>query len=195
MWDKRYDRPDYVYGIEPNDFLKENIHYFKEDEVLSLGEGEGRNGVFLAETGRNVVAVDSSRIGLKKAQELAARKGVVITTKIADLSEFDPGENLYSGIISIFCHLSSRVRIDLHKRCASALKPGGVFLLEGFTPDQIGMGTGGPYDPDMMHSLKELLDTFSEFEVIYGKELIRFLKEGLFHEGNAAVVQFIARKM
>ena len=195
MWDKRYDRPDYVYGIEPNDFLKENISYFRDGTILSLGEGEGRNAVFLAETGRNVVGVDSSRIGLQKAQELAGLKGVTITTNLSDLSGYDPGVNTYGGIISIFCHLPSKARIDLHKRCVSALKPGGIFLLEGFIPDQIGRGTGGPYDPDMMHSLKELRETFSGFEMIHTEELVRVLKEGPFHEGDAAVVQFIARKI
>ncbi len=194
MWNKRYDTTEYVYGTEPNDFLKKNIKYIKEGTILSLGEGEGRNSVFLAEAGRKVVGVDSSRIGLKKAKELADQRGVSISTEIADLSEYDPEDNIYSGIISIFCHLPSKVRIDLHKRCASALIQGGVFLLEGFIPDQIGRGTGGPYDPDMMHSLTELRETFSGFEVIYSEELVRVLKEWPFHEGDAAVVQFIARK-
>lgn len=194
MWDKRYDKPEYVYGTEPNDFLKENNKYFKDGTILSLGEGEGRNAVFLAETARKVIGIDSSKVGFKKAQALAKKEGVSIITEIADLSEYDPGENLYSGIVSIFCHLSSEVRIDLHKRCASALKPGGIFLLEGFIPDQISRGTGGPNDPDMMHSLKELRETFPEFEIIFAEELVRVLKEGPSHEGDAAVVQFIARK-
>jgi len=194
MWDKRYDKPEYVYGKEPNDFLKENIKYFKDGTILSLGEGEGRNAVFLAETTRKVIGIDSSKVGLKKAQKLAEKKGVSITTEVADLSEYTPGENHYSGIISIFCHLHSKVRIDLHKKCISALKTGGIFLLEGFIPDQIGRGTGGPYDPDMMHSKEELRETFSGLEILFEEELIRVIKEGPFHDGNVSVVQFIARK-
>ena len=194
MWDKRYDKPDYVYGTEPNDFLRENIKYFKDGTILSLGEGEGRNAVFLAETSREVIGVDSSKVGLKKALSLADKRGVSITTELADLSEYDPGENLYSGIISIFCHLSSKVRIDLHKKCISALKPGGIFLLEGFIPDQIGRGTGGPQNPDMMHSKEELLETFSGFEILYAVEKERIIEEGPFHKENVSVVQFIASK-
>ncbi len=195
MWDKRYNTSEYVYGTEPNDFLKENTKYFKDGTILSLGEGEGRNAAFLAQTGREVIAVDLSKVGLKKAQALANQRGVSITTEIADLSEYDPGDNLYSGIISIYCHLPSKVRTDLHKRCISALKQGGIFLLEGFIPDQIGRGTGGPQDPDMMHSRKELLETFSDLEILYAAETERVIKEGPYHNGRASIVQFIARKI
>jgi len=195
MWNKRYDRPEYVYGTEPNEFLKENIDYFKDGIILSLAEGEGRNAVFLAGTAAHVLAVDSSIVGLKKARQLAEQKDVSISTKVADLALFDPGENNYSGIVSIFCHLSKKVRIDLHRRCISALKPGGIFLLEGFIPSQIGRGTGGPHDPEMMHSLQELRESFSEFRELHGTERVRHFSEGIFHDGDAAVVQFITQKI
>jgi len=194
MWDQRYNTDEYVYGKEPNDFLRENIEYFKEGRVLSLAEGEGRNAVFLAQSGAEVTAVDSSPVGLRKAEKLAEAKGVSINPVVADLAEYIPEKEKYTAIISIFCHLQQEIRRRLHGLCIDALVPGGIFLLEGFTPDQIGRGTGGPRIAGMMHNGEELRATFSKFEILHEEERVRVLKEGAHHEGEAAVIRFIARK-
>ena len=94
MWDQRYADPDYVYGTEPNDFLKETAeaHLPEGGSVLCLAEGEGRNGVFLAGLGFKVTGVDGSSVGLEKAQRLAKQRGVEIETIVSDLADFDLGE-------------------------------------------------------------------------------------------------------
>src|SRR4051812_10772257 len=106
MWDERYSDTDFVYGTEPNDFLAANAEkYFAAGaEVLSLGEGEGRNAVFLARRGVRVTGVDGSAVGLAKAQKLAAQQGVTIETLVADLADFDLGVERWDGILSIWCH-------------------------------------------------------------------------------------------
>ena len=101
MWDDLYNREEYVYGIQPNDFLKENINILKSP-VLSLAEGEGRNAVYLAEQGFDVLAVDSSETGLAKAQKLASLRDVNIRTLAIDLEYFEPEVGQYRAVISIF---------------------------------------------------------------------------------------------
>lgn len=195
MWDERYSTDDYVYGTEPNDFLR--AHYQKlppGGAILCLAEGEGRNAVFLARQGFSVTAVDSSSVGLEKARALAARHTVKITTVTADLADYEIANNTYDGIISIFCHTPPPVRSRLNQQIISGLKQDGLLILEGYTPDQLGRGTGGPPSEEMMHELATLQDELAALDFLYGKELLREVHEGSLHNGMGAVVQAIARK-
>ena len=137
MWDKEYDTEEYVYGKLPNDFLKSHYDAIPKGKVLLLAEGEGRNAVFLAKLGYSVTAVDISRVGLIKAEKLAKENNVIIETICADLEVFDLGERKWDGIVSIYCHLPSTLRQDLYSRIELAIKPSGVFLLEGYRPEQL----------------------------------------------------------
>ena len=152
MWDKEYDREEYIYGKLPNDFLKSHFDSLPKGKVLLLAEGEGRNTVFLAKLGYSVTAVDISSVGLKKAEKLAKENNVTIETICADLEVFDLGEDKWDGIVSIYCHLPPTLRQDLYNRIQLALKPSGVFLLEGYRPEQLGYKTGGPPVASMMIS-------------------------------------------
>jgi SAM-dependent methyltransferase len=140
MWDQRYSSDTYVYGTEPNGFLVTAAARLPPGKVLCLGEGEGRNAVWLAAQGHEVTAVDASGVGLRKAQRLAAERGVTIATVHADLAAFDIEPGTWDGIVSIFCHLPPALRADVHRRCVAGLRPGGVLLLEAYTPRQLGMG-------------------------------------------------------
>ena len=194
MWDERYSAIDYAYGKAPNDFLAAHFGSIPKGKVLSLGEGEGRNAVFLAKRGYSVTAVDSSVVGLRKAELLAKEHGVSIDLIHAGLSGFDLGSDAWEGIISIFIPLPSTVRKDLYRRLQGALKSGGVFLLEAFTPDQIGHGTGGGTNPDTMQTERSLRAELLSLKFEHLVELERNVVEGAFHTGRAAVVQAIARK-
>ncbi len=105
MWDKEFDTETYVYGKEPNEFLKEHYEELPKGKVLCLAEGEGRNAVFLATKGFDVTAVDISQVGLNKAKKLAKEAGVEIRTICKDLAAFDLGEQQWDSIVSISCHL------------------------------------------------------------------------------------------
>jgi SAM-dependent methyltransferase len=194
MWDKRYSSVEYAYGKAPNDFLAAHFGGIPKGNVLSLAEGEGRNAVFLAKQGYVVTAVDSSAVGLKKAELLAKEHRVSINLIHADLAGFDPGSDAWEGVISIFVPLPSAVRKDLYRRIQVALKRGGAFLLEAFTPAQIGHGTGGGTDPDTMQSERSLRAELPSLNFEHLVELERNVVEGAFHTGKAAVVQAIARK-
>ena len=144
-WDARYRTDDFVFGTAPNDFLAAEVARIPKGAVLCLGEGEGRNGVHLASLGYAVTGVDGSEVGLAKARRLAEARGVVLDTVVADLATFDLGEQRWQGIVSIFVHLPSALRADLYPRVVRALAPGGVLLLEAYTPRQHGIGgVGGP---------------------------------------------------
>lgn len=194
MWDNVYDTDNYVYGKQPNDFLKLNYSKMPKGKVLCLAEGEGRNAVFLAKQGYQITAVDNSKVGLEKAAKLAAENKVKIETICADLADFDLGEKKWDAIVSIYCHLPANLRQRLYQKVQVGLKPNGCFLLEGYTPKQLDYKTGGPPNVDMMLSAsvieKELPSL--HFELLH--EIEREVIEGEKHTGLAHVVQVIAFK-
>ncbi|WDD96888.1 SAM-dependent methyltransferase [Thalassomonas actiniarum] len=194
MWDQRYATKEYAYGTKPNEFLQENVGAIPKGKVLSLAEGEGRNAVFMARLGYQVTAVDSSRVGLAKAQALAQENGVSIECIHADLADYEPGQCQWDGIVSIFCPLPSSFRQKLHEKVMAALKPQGVLLLENYTPEQLSFGTGGGNSADTMITAQMLRRELAELNFLHLKELQRSVVEGIYHTGQAAVVQVIAVK-
>lgn len=194
MWDKRYNTHDFAYGTEPNDFLRESMELLPVGDALCLGEGEGRNAVFLAEHGHRVTALDASAVGLEKAKRLAVEKNVTIGIACADLADYKMEPNRWDGIVSIFCHLPSSLRKKVHRDIFQSLRPNGVFILEAYTPEQLKHGTGGPPNAAMMMSLADLRDELAGLELIVGREVTRDVNEGAFHNGRGATVQIIARK-
>lgn len=195
MWDERYSCAGYAYGTEPNDFLRGMAARLPAGgELLCLAEGEGRNAVWLARQGFRVTGIDASAVGLAKAQRLAAEAGVEIETIQADLADTQLGDERWDGIVSIFCHLPPPLRKKVHGQVARALKPGGLFLLEAYTPRQLEYRTGGPPTEAMMMDLDGLKSELAGLTIEHGVELVREVREGHFHTGPGAVVQFIARK-
>lgn len=192
MWDKAYSSNDYVYGKTPNNFLSDNFESLPKGRILLLGEGEGRNSVFLASQGYSVTAVDISPVGLEKARKLAEEAGVNIETICADLESYDLGEQCWDGIVSIFCHLPPNTRKAVHQQIKTALKPSGVFLVEGYTPEQLNFKTGGPPVAEMMISQSILSEELNSLQFSHLVELEREVNEGIKHHGMAAVVQGIA---
>jgi SAM-dependent methyltransferase len=194
-WNQRYATADYYYGTEPNDFLREQAHRIRPSgSVLCLAEGEGRNAVFLAAQGHDVVALDSSSAGLAKAECLARERAVIIQTVLADLTAYPLGTGTWDGVVSIWCHLPADARRALHRDVVAALRPGGVFLLESYTPAQLALKTGGPQTADLLprlDALREELDGLS-FDIAIERE--REIHEGRGHNGRSAVVQILATK-
>jgi SAM-dependent methyltransferase len=191
-WDERYREPGFAYGTAPNDFLVSVADRIPTGRILSLCEGEGRNAVYLAALGHEVTGVDGSSVGLAKARELAAARGVTITTVVADLAEFriEPGQ--WDGIVSCYCHLPPAIRIPLHRDVVNGLRPGGLFVLEAFTKQQLAYGSGGPQSLEMLMSLAELKQELQGLDFIHAVEMERDVREGSRHTGLASVVQILA---
>lgn len=197
MWDQRYSEEGFAYGTEPNDFLRDNLPLLPLNaKCLFLAEGEGRNAVWMAQKGyKTVTAVDSSAVGLEKAQRLAAERGVSIATECVDLASYDLGESAWDFIVGISCHLPPPIRQKVLDAVPKALKPGGYFLLECYTPAQLEYKTGGPPVPELMYSSDMLTSAFeNKLEIERNAELVRNVVEGRYHTGKAAVVQFLAKK-
>lgn len=192
-WDERYAEPELAYGDAPNDFLRAQGSTLR-GPVLCLAEGQGRNAVYLAKLGLEVTAVDQSAVGLACAEQLAARNGVSIRTAVADLGAFDLGEERWGAIISIFAHVPAHIRKAVHGKVAAALKPGGLFLLEAYRPEQLGLGTGGPQNIALMMTAAELRDELTGLDWLEGAEVEREIREGVYHNGLSRTIQLVARK-
>lgn len=197
MWDERYSEEGFAFGTEPNTFLAESADILPLGNCLCLAEGEGRNGVFLAGLGHCVTAMDQSEVGLKKAQALAAKRGLSITTVAKGYEDFPFGLEQWDSAISIFAHAPKDLRRMVHRSVVAGLKPGGVFLLEAYRPEQLETsGIGGP-SGKIAHLLMRPDDIRKELEgleILHFESLIRNVDEGQYHRGEAAVLQVIARK-
>lgn len=192
FWNERYGADEYAYGREPNDFLRAEAHRIPKGRVLCLAEGEGRNAVYLAGLGHDVTAVDFSAEGLRKAERLAREQRVSLTTIEADLATFVPELDAFTGIVAIFAHLPAPVRKHVHGWVPRALRPGGVFVLEAYTPEQLAFGTGGPRDPAMLMTLAGLEEELAPLAFDLGREVKREVHEGSCHGGPSATVQVVA---
>lgn len=195
MWDQRYDAPEYIFGEAPCEWLTMNTHRLPTSgNALSLGDGDGRNGVYLAERGLNVTSVDLSSVGLAKAERLAVSRGVSITTVCADLRDYQiPPESL-DLVASIYCHLPKDVRLVTHSRCTKGLRTGGLFILEAFNQQQIGWTSGGPQTRSLLYDIDELLGDFRELEVIDALTGLCDLNEGNRHKGLGQIVRLTLKK-
>jgi SAM-dependent methyltransferase len=208
FWNNRYSEPDGpAYGDAPNEFLVEALGSLLESftipagaRVLCLAEGEGRNAIYLAKMGFNVYAVDLSSVGMRKLGEKASTLGLSdqIKIEVVDLNDFDfarcAGPGGWDLIISIFAHTSQSVRVKVHQAVKQTLKRGGYFILEAYTPRNIGRGTGGPQSAPVCVTSANLGEELFGLEVIKNTELERVVNEGKYHEGLSSVVQFIGKQ-
>ncbi len=196
FWDKRYSAAEFVYGTAANAFLVQSVgHFMPGARVLCLADGEGRNGVWLAQQGFAVTTLDLSAQGVNKARRWAAQVGVDLVAQVADVTEYDLGLAQWDAIISIFLHLPARARVDLHRRAVRSLKTGGIFLWQAYGPQQLGRGTGGPPDAALLPPLDEVAGDFSDCELLHLWAGSRLVQEGSLHNGEGSVTQLIARKI
>lgn len=195
MWNEKYNRDDFLYGTQANDFLKQACQNLPPNQtILCLAEGEGRNAVYLAECGHHVVAVDSSQVGLDKAQTLAAQRGVRIETLCVDLAEFNFQQHTWHVVISIFCHLPPRLRAHVHQQVEQNLANQGLFILEAYAPRQLAFNSGGPKAEDLLVEMEAVKQEFSGLKWLHHAEVEREIYEGSGHTGLGCVTQLIGQK-
>jgi len=195
FWDERFDQEEYYYGTEPNDFLREQARVFPpKGRLLSLGEGEGRNAVFLAELGYEVTALDSAQVGLDKTAQLARQRNVVVHPVLAHLKYHEFEKDHWDGVINIFCHLPAPVRQHVHKNLPLTLKKGGIFLMEAYTPEQLEYGTGGPKNIELLYEPDTIKKELKGLKLLRFEVVERAIHEGQGHTGMSSVLQVIARK-
>lgn len=195
FWDSRYGEPGFAYGMAPNAFLASQRKRLRPDtKALAVADGEGRNGVWLAEQGLEVLSVDASAVGLAKAQALAVDRGVRLRTEQADLTTWSWPKAAFDVVVAIYVHFPPEHRARLHRAMYEALAPGGVLILEAFTPDQLQYKSGGPPVRDMLYTADMLRQDLSGGEILMIEETLTELDEGRYHRGPAAVVRLVCRR-
>lgn len=196
FWDQQFGADGYKYGTQPNAFLMAHAHRLKlGSDVLVPGDGEGRNGAWLAGQGHRVTAMDGSAVGLEKARALAETRGVNLQTVQADLADWTPAPGSADAVVLIFVHLPPAIRLATHRRLVQALRPGGLLLLEAFHPRQLPLRSGGPKDEAMLYTLAMLRQDFDGLDECLGEEVETLLDEGPGHQGPAQVVRWIGRRL
>jgi 2-polyprenyl-3-methyl-5-hydroxy-6-metoxy-1,4-benzoquinol methylase len=193
FWNQMYDVEHYRYGTSPNVFLVEQSHRFAPGaRVLCVGDGEGRNGVWLAQQGYDVVTVEASERGVGKARRLAADRGVLPDVRHGLFPHALAPEETFDAIVLIFVHVPTEGRHALHRAVVSRLRPGGHVLLEAFTPEQLGFNSGGPRDRSRMYTTELLAEDFQDLEIPLLERRDVVLDEGPGHSGLASVVRLVA---
>ena len=197
FWDERYSQPGFRFGTEPNAFLATQNHLLRPNQkALAVADGEGRNGVWLAQHGLEVLSVDFSAPALAKAQQLAAERGVTITTQQVDLAAWPMPVAAFDVVVGIFFQFAApKFRDQLFASMSAALKPGGLLLLQGYRPEQIGRTSGGPPFPDHMYTRSLLEAAFPDFHTVAISEYEAELNEGPGHVGMAALISFSGFKL
>lgn len=198
FWNQRYDHPNFVFGYRPNDFLRDNAAVIRQGpRVLCVGDGEGRNSVFLAERGLQVTSLDFSRVAQRKAAQLAAEKGVEVDFQCVDLADWaaapDPEEH-FDACVWIFCHLPRDVRAEVSRAVTRRTRKGAVLLYEAYTPAQPALGTGGPKDRDLLMTKDDLVADWGQDWFLDARLVERRIFEGMGHQGLSSVVQGLGRR-
>ena len=196
FWNARYETDEYVFGTAPNVFLASQTAHLKAGQrVLSVADGEGRNGVWLAEQGLAVHAIDFSPAALDKAARLATQRGVMLELEQADVLDWRWPEAAYDVVVAIFIQFApppERERIIQGIR--RTLKPGGVLILQGYTPKQIEFATGGPPSAANMYTAELLRKWFGDWDIVHLREHESVISEGRHHHGLSALIDLVAIK-
>jgi SAM-dependent methyltransferase len=196
FWNNRYDKADYHFGKEPNAFLAAQAHHLiAGQKALAIADGEGRNGVYLAQQGLQVHSVDFSPLALQKAQNLAHERGVQIDTQEVDIFNYPFGDAVYDAVVAIFIQFAPpEKRAGLFEKFIRALKPGGLLILQGYRPEQVDYGTGGPPQRENMYTEDLLRQSFADLEIILLESYDQEVDEGPGHSGRSALIGMVARK-
>ena len=195
-WESRYAGADYAFGKEPNYFLASCKGLLpKSGRVLVVADGEGRNGVWLAEQGLDVLSIDFSPTALRRARALASEHHVTVTFQQADVHTWDYPDAWFDVVVEIFTQFSSPPeRAMKWAGMRRALKPGGLLIIQGYTPRQLIFGTGGPKQVENLYTRAMLERAFCDFRNMKIIEEEREMYEGTSHAGMSAVINLTAIK-
>jgi 2-polyprenyl-3-methyl-5-hydroxy-6-metoxy-1,4-benzoquinol methylase len=195
-WNTRFSGSDFLFGTEPNQWLRDHAHILPPGgRVLCVADGEGRNSVFLARQGHAVDAFDISSAAISKAQGLAAANGVTVNYQLADCDSFPWPSAAYDGVAAIFVQFADpALRSLMFARIIESLKPGGILILQGYTPKQLEYRTGGPSNVENLYTEAMIRDAFSGLTILELKSYEAEISEGTGHRGRSALIGMVARR-
>lgn len=195
-WNGRFESGHYIFGTAPNGWLSEQAHHLAPaGRVLCVADGEGRNSVWLAKRGHRVDAFDIAEIGIRKARALATGAGVGVNFAVADADALQWPAALYDAVVAIFIQFADpAMRARLFANMLRALRPGGLLVLQGYTPRQLQYRSGGPQRIDHLYTEEMLREAFAAAEIVELRSYDAELREGTQHTGMAALVGMVVRK-
>lgn len=198
-WNDRYRQDEYAFGLEPNNYLKEQLQKLRVGSILFPAEGEGRNAVFAAQLGWTVSAFDISSEGKNKAIKLAENNAVTIDYQVGELPDLNYQSEQFTAVALIYAHFPADIKSRYHKLLDKYLRKGGVVIVEAFSKKHLDYvsdnpGVGGPKDMASLFSIDEIKSDFENYEIIELEEMEIELNEGLYHRGKGSVVRFTGRK-
>lgn len=199
IWNERFSQKEYAYGEAPNEYLKEQLTKLVPGKILFPAEGEGRNAVFAAKSGWTVSAYDISVEGKKKAESLAQKNIVSIDYQIGTLETLHYQKDQFDAIALIYAHFINTDRVQQLKQLNYCLRTGGIIIFEAFSKKHLEYKTknekiGGPNDIDLLFSIEEIKNAFTDYQIIELKEEEITLHEGLYHNGIGSVIRFVGKK-
>jgi len=195
-WDTRFGGEDYHFGTAPNRFLASQAGLLAPGmRALCVADGEGRNGVWLARQGLRVTAFDFSPVGVEKARRLAREAGVTLEHHVADVDAWDWDARRFDLVVVIFTQFATPPQRErMFAGIVRALAPGGLLLLQGYTPKQLAYGTGGPKHVENLYTGALLREAFAALEILHLAEHEEAVDEGHGHRGMSALIDLLARK-
>jgi SAM-dependent methyltransferase len=194
FWNERYSQDEFIYGTEPNEFLREVLELLPTGKIILPCDGEGRNAVFAAKQGWEVNAFDFSPSAKEKAETLAKQEGVNPIFEVADIHEKEFKEDVADVVALIYAHFPEGLRKIAHQKAVKWLKPGGKLILEAFNPKQLENSSGGPKNIEMLYTEEMLQEDFKDLKIENLESMEINLSEGEFHKGKADVIRIIAIK-
>jgi SAM-dependent methyltransferase len=198
FWNERFDKAEFIFGKEPNEYLVEKTKQFLSSgaKVLCVADGEGRNGIWLAKQGMHVIGFDASDIALAKARQFAIDNQVNVEYSFSDTDSFAWGENIYDAVVAIFIQFADpAMRERIFKQIYQSLKPGGIFILQGYTPKQLQYKTGGPSLIEHLYTEELIAELAKDFKVLELCSYEKELSEGPRHTGMSALLGLVAQKI
>ncbi len=195
MWEDRFQTEEYIFGTSPAQFLVDHRDLLQPGQrALSVADGEGRNSIFMAECGMQVTALEFAPSAIAKARKLAAQRGVTVDFQQVDVTEH-VWPDIFDLVAGIFIQfVGPDAREVLFRDMKRSVAPGGLILLHGYTPQQIGRGTGGPPHAENMYTQAQLDHSFAGWDILENRAYTREINEGRGHSGMSALIDFIARK-
>jgi len=193
-WNDRYSTEEFIFGTEPNQFLKNELEKIKPGKILFIAEGEGRNAVYAAKSGWQVDAIDFSSVAKEKALKLAAKNKVSVNYEIYDLAEYTPPKNLYDVVGIFYLHIPVELREEVLKKAIDALALSGKLILEVFEKEQVNKKTFGPSNPEVLYSLEDIAANCIDLDFEKFAKEATFLDEGDGHKGEGTVIRFVGVK-
>lgn len=196
FWNSRFQQSDYLFGTEPNAYLRRHAGRWESGQrILCVADGEGRNSVWLARQGLIVDAFDISDVGVDKAKKLADAAGASVAYSVSSCDDWNWLVAAYDGVAAIFVQFADpAMRERLFGHIVQSLKPGGILVLQGYTPKQLAYKTGGPSQVAHLYTEPLLRHAFDPMEILELQEYEQQLNEGTQHSGKSALIGLVARK-